>query len=293
MHRAAIHRAAACIAAIVLSCAANHAAADDGDRLEWSPRFTRFTSAQYGLSLALVGGVAASNAFLQAEGPGWRGENAIDSQARFMLAGGNTSTRATAGQVSDYLMYGLLAYPFVIDTALVAAVGHGNYDVAFQMAMIGMQGVLMAKFVSSLTKGLVGRARPDSEGCITGEELGCGTHNESFISGHTTSAFVGAGLICAQHQNLALYGDGPWGAITCGASLVAASAVGTLRIVADRHNLTDVLGGAAVGMISGYLLPNLLNYNFGADLGADRSSHGQIAPFADDRTVGVSYSQTF
>jgi len=178
----------------------------------------------------------------------------------------------------------------VIDTALVAGIGHGNYDVAFQMAMIGMQAVLTAKLVSSLTKGLVGRARPDSADCITGNELGCGsTHNESFISGHTTSAFVGAGLMCAQHQNLALYGDGPWGAVACGASLVAASAVGTLRIVADRHNLTDVLGGALVGLGAGYFMPNLLNYNFGED----RRSYGQIAPFADDRTVGVSYHQTF
>ncbi len=283
-----VHRVAAVIAACIALCAANHAAADDGGRLEWSPRFTRFSSAQYGLTLALTGGVLASNAWLSPSG-GWRGDNVLDLQARSMLSAQNSNGRATAGEISDYLMYGLLAYPFVVDTALVAAVGHGNYDVAFQMAMIGVQAVLTAKFVSGLTKGLVGRERPDSDGCISGKELSCGTHNESFVSGHTTSAFVGAGLICAQHQNLALYGDGPWGAITCGASLVAASAVGTLRVVANRHNLTDVVGGAMVGLSAGYLLPNLLNYNFGAD----RSSHGQIAPYADERTVGVSYSQLF
>lgn len=281
---------AAVIAAGICLCGASSVAADEGERLEWSPRFTRFSTAQYGLSMALVGGVIASNAWLDpGNGAGWRGENAIDSGARFALASPSAQGRDAAGTVSDYLMYGLLAYPFVIDTALVAGIGHGNYDVAFQMAMIGMQAVLTAKLVSSLTKGMVGRARPDSEGCITGDELGCGTHNESFISGHTTTAFVGAGLMCAQHQNLALYGDGPWGAVACGASLVAAGAVGTLRIVADRHNLTDVVGGALVGLGAGYFLPNLLNYNFGED----RRSYGQIAPFADDRTVGLSYHQIF
>jgi membrane-associated phospholipid phosphatase len=288
MSRRWVHRLAAAIAACMTLCAANHAAAEDGDRLEWSPRFKRFSSAQYGLTLALTGGVLASNAWLSPSG-GWRGDNVLDVEARSMLAATNTMGRATAGEISDYLMYGLLAYPFVVDTALVAAVGHGNYDVAFQMAMIGVQAVLTAKFASSLTKGLVGRERPDADGCITGKELSCGTYNESFVSGHTTTAFVGAGLICAQHQNLALYGDGPWGAIACGASLVAASAVGTLRIVANRHNLTDVVGGAMIGLSAGYLLPNLLNYNFGSD----RTGHGQIAPYADERTVGVSYSQTF
>lgn len=276
---------------MIVLCAASSAAADDGDhRLEWSPRFSRFSTAQYGLSLALVGGVLATNQWLEPGGStGWRGDNAVDSQARLVLAASSSEARTSAGDISDYMMYGLLAYPFVVDAALVAGVGHGNYDVAFQMAMIGMQAVLTAKLVSGLTKGLVGRERPDSADCVTGNELGCGTHNESFVSGHATSAFVGAGLICAQHQNLALYGDGPWGAVACGASLVAASAVGTLRIVANRHNLTDVIGGALVGLGAGYFLPNLFNYNFGAD----RRSHGQIAPFASDRTVGLSYSQTF
>jgi membrane-associated phospholipid phosphatase len=283
------HLLAVLIAAGICVCGASSAAAQDGERLEWSPRFSRFSTAQYGLSLALAGGVVASNAFLDASGPGWRGSNALDGEARLMLAAPSAQGRATAGSVSDVLMYGLLAYPFVVDSLLVAGVGHGNYDVSFQMAMIGMQAVLTAKLVSSLTKGMVGRARPDSEGCVTGDELGCGTHNESFVSGHTTTAFVGAGLMCAQHQNLALYGDGPWGAVACGASLVAASAVGTLRIVADRHNLTDVLGGALVGLGAGYFMPNLLNYNFGED----RRSYGQIAPFADDRTVGVTYNQMF
>lgn len=289
MSRCWVHRAAALVAACITFCAASHAAADDGDGLQWNPRFKRFSTAQYGLSLALLGGSLASDAWLSPSTDPWRGENAIDGRARIMFAASSESSRHTASQISDYMMYGLLAYPFVIDTALVAAVGHGNYDVAFQMAMIGAQAVLTAKFISGLTKGLVGRERPDSEGCINGNEIGCSTYNESFVSGHTTSAFVGAGLICAQHQNFALYGDGPWGAIACGASLVAASTVGTLRIVADRHNFTDVLGGAAVGLVSGYLLPNLLNYNFGAD----RAAHGQIAPFADDRSLGMTYSQTF
>lgn len=284
------HWAAALLAATVSLCSTSTAFADDGDDLQWSPRFTRFSYAQYGASVALLGGLLATDVWMEPRNePGWRGDNVIDYHASAILTAGTSMGRERAGQVSDYLAFGLLAYPFAIDTALVAGLGHGNYDVAFQMAMIGAQAVMAAKFVSGMTKMFVGRQRPDSLDCSSRDEAGCGTHNESFVSGHSTSAFVGAGLICAQHQNLALYGDGPWGAITCGASLVAATAAGTLRVVADRHNLTDVMGGALVGLGTGYLLPNLLNYNFGAD----RTGRGQIAPFADDSTVGLAYSQTF
>lgn len=285
-----IQCAAALLVAGLSLCATNTAFADDGDDLQWSPRFSRFSYTQYGASAALLGGLLVTDVWLEPSNtPGWRGDNVIDHQASMILTAGTTAGRATAGQISDYLAFGLLAYPFAIDTALVAGIGHGNYDVAFQMAMIGTQAVMAAKLISGMTKMFVGRQRPDGADCVSRDQEGCATFNESFVSGHSTSAFVGAGLICAQHQNLALYGDGPWGAIACGASLVAASAAGTLRVVADRHNLTDVLGGALVGLGTGYLLPNLLNYNFGAD----RESRGQIAPFADDSTLGLAYSQTF
>jgi len=290
MRRSAINWGAALIAASLSLCVASEAAADDGDGLQWSPRFSRFSTAQYGLSLAMLGGIVASNEWLQTPNePGWRSDNALDHSARSLLSASSPSGRATASQVSDYMALGLVIYPFAVDTALVAGLGHGNYDVAFQMAMIGAQAVMTAKLISGFTKVFVGRARPDSEGCSSNDEPGCGTFNESFVSGHTTTAFVGAGLICAQHQNLALYGDGPLGAIACGTSLVAATAVGTLRMVADRHHFTDVLGGALVGLGSGYLLPNLLNYNFGAD----RASHGQIAPYVDDSGVGLTYNRAF
>jgi len=285
-----MQRTVGVIAMSVLLCTASTALADDDDDLQWSPRFSRFSYTQYGASAALLGGLLATDVWLEPRNePGWRGDNAIDYHASMILTAGTTGGRATAGEISDYLAFGLLAYPFAVDTALVAALGHGNYDVAFQMAMIGTQAVMAAKLISGMTKMFVGRQRPDSAECLSRDQAGCGTHNESFVSGHATSAFVGAGLICAQHQNLALYGDGPWGAITCGASLIAATAAGTLRVVADRHNLTDVMGGALVGLGTGYLLPNLLNYNFGAD----REGRGQIAPFADDSTVGLAYSQTF
>ena len=43
----------------------------------------------------------------------------------------------------------------------------------------------------------------------------------------------------------------------------AATTAGVLRIVYDEHWASDVLVGAAVGTVSGYVLPSLLHYGFG------------------------------
>lgn len=290
MRRKALNGLAVIFAACVVWCSASSAHAQDRSHLQWNPHFSRFSTAQYGMTLALAGGLFASNTMLrESSSAAWRDELLLDHEARSLLSASSARGQRDASEVSDYLALGLVIYPFAIDTALVAGVGYQSYDVAFQMAMIGAQAVLTAKLVSRLTKVFVGRARPGTEQCVTGDEAGCGSYNESFVSGHTTTAFVGAGLICAQHQNIALYGDGPYGAIACGAALATASAVGTLRMVADRHHLTDVLSGAVVGLGAGWLMPNLLNYNFGAD----RGQGGQIAPFVDHDRAGLVYTRTF
>jgi membrane-associated phospholipid phosphatase len=57
-----------------------------------------------------------------------------------------------------------------------------------------------------------------------------------------------------------LFGDPFADAVTCGATLATAGAVGMLRIVAQKHYVTDVLTGAAVGTASGLGIPWLLHY---------------------------------
>ena len=149
---------------------------------------------------------------------------------------------------------------------------------------------MLAKLITGLTKHLAGRARPDYGRCTDGNELACASTTESFVSGHTSAAFVGAGLICATHQNLRLYGSSTAGAITCGTSLAVASTAGALRIVADRHHLSDVLAGAAIGLTAGYLLPNLTNYDFGASA---VDPGGTLVPLVSPHTFGLGYAGQF
>jgi hypothetical protein len=81
-------------------------------------------------------------------------------------------------------------------------------------------------------------------------------HNvSSFFSNHTTTAFTtavySAYTFQLRHPESPLV---PW--IWAG-SLGMASGVGSLRIAAGKHFLSDVLVGAAVGSLFGYLIPRL------------------------------------
>ena len=88
----------------------------------------------------------------------------------------------------------------------------------------------------NVTKHTVKEKRPDSDA------------RNSFPSGHTATAFMGAELVREEYGNA-------WGA----GAYAFATGIAFLRLYNDRHWLNDVIGGAGVGMLSariGYwLLP--------------------------------------
>ena len=94
-------------------------------------------------------------------------------------------------------------------------------------------------------------------------------YNQSFVSGHTAIAFTGAGLTCAHHRHLPLYGGGWPDVAICVATLAAASSTAVLRVMSDRHYASDSLLGIGLGLVSGWGLPEWLHY--GAGDGASES----------------------
>jgi membrane-associated phospholipid phosphatase len=67
-------------------------------------------------------------------------------------------------------------------------------------------------------------------------------NDHSFPSGHTSSAFVIAGVI-----NQEFKGKSPW--ISVGAYTIAGS-TGVMRILNDAHWMSDVFAGAGIGLLS-------------------------------------------
>ena len=66
--------------------------------------------------------------------------------------------------------------------------------------------------------------------------------------------------MCAQHINMSIHDNPLSDGAVCASGLFAASMIGVMRIMADRHWASDVYFGAAVGLLSGWLMPTLLRY---------------------------------
>lgn len=83
--------------------------------------------------------------------------------------------------------------------------------------------------ITTAGKGIYGKLRPSS------------TSETSFPSGHTTSAFAGAGFIDSRYGHL-------WGSL----AYAAAGLTAYSRVDADDHFLDDVLAGASVGLFNAW-----------------------------------------
>lgn len=137
----------------------------------------------------------------------------------------------------DYLQY----TPMLMQVSMGMLGLKGRSDNRFQLLTAdAMAGAVTATLVMS-TKYLIGRLRPD------------GSVNNSFPSGHTATAFLGAELFDIE------YGDSyPWLSAIC---YSAAAFTGYGRILNNRHWGSDVLAGAGVGILSahmGYWLSDLI-----------------------------------
>jgi membrane-associated phospholipid phosphatase len=141
----------------------------------------------------------------------------------------------------------------------------------------------------SLSFQKMGRVRPVERGCREDPNYAnqCDDPvflNQSFVSGHTAIAFTGAGLTCAHHRHLPLYGGGWPDVAICVATLAAASSTAVLRVMSDRHYASDSLLGVGIGLVSGWGLPEWLHYGAGdgSDGGAKRRSGALLPTFGGE-----------
>ncbi|MFW5925613.1 MAG: phosphatase PAP2 family protein [Myxococcota bacterium] len=269
-------------------------------RLEWGdrPRFSVAESISTGL--VTTGLLVFHFGDVGRDGAPWTGRISFDEGIRNGLRANSSRGQHVADRVADALMYTLQLYPFVIDTGLTALAIHRSPEVAAQMFLINTQAFAITTLFTVAVKGLALRERPYGRNCTDGsDQTGCDSDGRyaSFFSGHTATSFTGAGLICAHHTNLDLYGSEAAGRAACGSAVGAAAVVGAMRMVGDKHYMSDVLLGATVGLLSGYVMPKLIHYRGNSDDG-DSSAHerrvqGSLTPMAGPGTVGLSYQGIF
>jgi hypothetical protein len=126
-------------------------------------------------------------------------------------------------KADNYLPYA----PGVVSLGLASAGVKGKHSLGDQV-VLALLSNLIAQGVTQSLKRIVEYPRPNGE------------DNHSFPSGHTTTAFTNATLLHEEYgQRSVLYSIGGYG---------TATAVGTMRMLNNKHWLADVLFGAGVGI---------------------------------------------
>jgi len=141
-------------------------------------------------------------------------------------------------RVDNYLQF----TPIVAVYGLNAFGIKGKNDFANRTVLLLKSELVMMAFIFPLKK-ITAITRPD------------GSSSDSFPSGHTAEAFMAATFLHKEYGE-----DHPWLSV---AAYTMASGVGVLRIMNDRHWLSDVLVGAGIGVLSTNLAYMTHQYRWG------------------------------
>jgi len=155
--------------------------------------------------------------------------------------------------------------------------------------LLALQSYITGAAVEAVLKFVSGRQRPEA---INAAEAGAEPKflgpfktirdaqgnklNSSFPSGHTTVAFAAATVYAMEYKDKLPWV--PWLAYS------AASLIGVSRITENKHWLTDVVAGAALGYLTGRLVVN--NYHRYAKLKSPKTSKNSVS-----FTMGYNYGQ--
>ncbi len=230
-------------------------------RSMWRPEWPTFSKVE-GVATVAAGATAAALFVLEPpRDPRWEGPILFDRGARSLLRLESESARKKVRSWGDTIYYTAPLLPLLIDPIFVTWLGRGDGKAAFNMAAVGLESFSYAGVLTYVSLRGAARERPDSSECRrSAAKTDCEVDTESFYSGHTAIAATSAGVVCANHRAMPLWGHPLADAGACVLATTGAVAGGLSRLAADRHYATDVLTGFGVGFGVGYAVPTLLHY---------------------------------
>jgi membrane-associated phospholipid phosphatase len=272
--------AAAALVLLAVPCGQRcHAQAPPATGVVWRAHWPKVHAIEYAATGAATVASLAIAIGLDQPASGWHGPLLFDGMVRDALRSNGRAGRDRARTIGDLGYRSLLAYPF-LDALVAPWAIHGNSEVALQMLAMNAEAIALAGVIGLTTDHLIGRARPSQIECQRDPdyERFCGESDQfgSFVSGHTAIAAAGAGLTCAHHLNLPLYGGGAGDVAACAAATALALTTAVARVVNERHWATDVTAGLLIGGIVGYGLPTWLHYRDPAQRAGGRPSALQV-----------------
>lgn len=170
--------------------------------------------------------------------------------------------------IDDFSQYAPMAAAYGLNLCGIRG-RHGYADLTI---ILGTAYALMGITVNSL-KATTHVERPD------------GSARNSFPSGHTATAFMGAELLRREYWHVS-----PWIGV---AGYAVAAGTGFFRMYNNRHWLTDVLAGAGIGILSvqaAYWLYPVISRTF---FHRQYLRNTYISPYVDGHSRGLSCSITF
>ncbi|MGB6037280.1 MAG: phosphatase PAP2 family protein, partial [Cryomorphaceae bacterium] len=136
----------------------------------------------------------------------------------------NESFSDFSTKVDDYLIFAPIAAVYGLELAGVK----GKNSLRDRTAIL-LKAELMGFALVAPLKAVTNIQRPNGE------------NNESFPSGHTAQGFIAATFLHREYGHLS-----PWYSI---GGYAVATSVGALRILNNKHHLSDVLFGAGIGIL--------------------------------------------
>lgn len=240
--------------------------AQEGGRIDWRSDWRRVGVPEYVIIPTFFASAAVINFWIPPVKEAlWTKPLWLDVDSRNALRIEKRSRRDFAGGISNAFAFVSIAHPALFDTIVIAKLSRDSGDVAWQMGVIDTEAYSLTVLLNTAAKRIFARQRPYALACAKDPNYTetCTDPDQfrSFYSGHSAITATSAGLLCAHHTQLPLYG-GDWrdtGA--CLGGVAGTMATGVLRVASDRHWMSDVFVGHMVGFMAGYLLPTLIYYH--------------------------------
>lgn len=166
--------------------------------------------------------------------------------------------------IDNYIQYA----PNVAVLALTLSGVKGKNDLPNQLAILVKTQLLLTSIVVPL-KIITAEPRPDS------------SSKNSFPSGHTTEAFAAATFLAKEYGHRSVW-------YSIGAYTVA-TGVGALRVLNNRHWISDVIAGAGIGILS----TNIVYATHQHKWGKNKKNNLTVSPTYSNKSTGVYVSYKF
>ncbi|HCY43411.1 MAG TPA: hypothetical protein DHV48_19095 [Prolixibacteraceae bacterium] len=166
--------------------------------------------------------------------------------------------------------------PFDLEYSMILMGGifaHGilaKNNKSVSTALLAFESYVLAGLITRVPKNLLGRERPDNWQGYGPLVFNGPLHGNSFPSGHATASFAIASVIATQYR------DHKWVPVV---AYSVASLAAISRVYDNKHWLSDVVAGAAIGTLVGNLV-------------SQRSSNSKISfvPYRNGGFQGVKLS---